>query len=194
MYLSPAQITELETLQRRERGVLRPQAVVEYARTHPTSALHRHPAWKDWDNGRLAEAYCRTIARQMIQVFIVPVAHPTDRARTLQVRAMVSTPLIRERYGGYTDKEIVRNDRDLRRSCLVESIEKIEELITRFGWLDVVVAPLEPALAALRQNLVRIDAAPPPPPPRPVRKRSVRVTPVRKRRARKKAAGSGGVT
>lgn len=67
--LTEEMLKELQTLEKKNRGNLQTEAVVEFAR-NPTTALHAHPAFAGWNDKDVAHKYYLVAARSIIRVYV----------------------------------------------------------------------------------------------------------------------------
>ena len=105
---------ELVTLQQRD-GVLKPEVAVEWARSHPTSALH---SALDWNDTTAAQQYRIWQIRQLIAVHVV---------NEKGVRQIVSLSIDRVNDGGgYRDLDTVMSSPPLREVLLSDALTELE--------------------------------------------------------------------
>lgn len=118
---------ELEQIQARANGLLRPADVVRYAREQPNSALHQS---FEWDDSIAAEKYRIIRARELIQVHVLLPNRPDVKP----VRAFCSLPEDRQRPGGgYRKLEQVLSDEQMRASLARQAKKDIEVLLSKYG-------------------------------------------------------------
>lgn len=113
---------ELEAL-RSATGLLMPEAVVEWAREHPESALHEQ---FEWDNDRAAAAHRLHQARQVIAVYI-----RSDDGE----RSVVSLSIDRKGGGGYRQVEDVMRDDELRKVLLRDALAEFKRVRAKYEHL-----------------------------------------------------------
>src|SRR5678816_2885073 len=101
-----------ELLRLERGGLIQPKAAVEWARAHPSSALH---AELEWDDAIAGEQYRIQQVRQLIQVFVEPVHH---------TRQYVSLSIDRVGGGGYRHINSVMNTPDLRTVLLQDALRE----------------------------------------------------------------------
>ena len=131
---------ELETIRKRNKGVLRPEDVVKFAKDKKT-ALHTQFEWSDT---KAAKKYRLYQARQVIlQVKIIP--HPEAGTVT---RAYVSLKDDRTMPGGgYRAVVDVLTDADRRAALMREALEELVVFRQKYKTLS----ELEPVFAAIAQ-------------------------------------------
>jgi len=131
---------ELETIRKRNKGVLRPEDVVKFAKDKKT-ALHTQFEWSDT---KAAKKYQLYQARQVIlQVKIIP--HPEAGTVT---RAYVSLKDDRTMPGGgYRAVVDVLTDADRRAALMREALEELVVFRQKYKTLS----ELEPVFAAIAQ-------------------------------------------
>ncbi|MFI4881785.1 MAG: hypothetical protein ACIAQU_04290 [Phycisphaerales bacterium JB064] len=109
-------------------GVLRPAAVVEYARDHPESPLHSR---FDWNKDVAAERWLLHQAQELIRVAVTYIG---DGPKT--VRAFVSLDQDREKGGGYrSTAEVAANDA-LREAMLSQAKRDAESFVRKYKGLE----------------------------------------------------------
>lgn len=134
------QKAELEVIRQKNKGFLRPEDVVRYARS-PKTALHT--AFQ-WDDGKAAQEFRLLQARQIIRV-IVTVHEQTNK----NVRAFVS--LRSERAGGETGYRAmvdVLSNEDLTRQLLEDAKRDLAYFSRKYSDLRD-VAELEGVFTAI---------------------------------------------
>ena len=136
--LNDAARAELEDLRLGAGGLLRPDDVVERARS-PNSALHKYFEWDDTD---AAAAYRLHQARQVIRAVVRLV--PRQTAPSIAVRAFISLPSDRAQ-GGYRAVEDVASDEARAAEAMAELRRLLARLEMRYG-----------ALASVSEVLTRI--------------------------------------
>lgn len=105
-------LAELEEIQQLGDGLIRPSAVVEYARD-PNTLLHSRFTWDDTE---AAEQWRLEQARKIIRVH-VKMTMP-DKLDVVSVRAYVSLPSDRKSGRGYRSLATVMDHADLRAELL----------------------------------------------------------------------------
>ena len=114
---------ELVTLQQRD-GVLKPEVAVEWARSHPTSALH---SALDWNDTTAAQQYRIWQIRQLIAVHVV---------NEKGVRQIVSLSIDRVNDGGgYRDLDTVMSSPPLREVLLSDALTDLERARLKYEGL-----------------------------------------------------------
>ena len=143
--LNEAAIGELEELRAASAGFLKPEDVVERARS-PNSALHRY---FEWDNNDAAEAFRLQQARQVVRAVVRYL--PAANRQPLAVRAYLSLPSDRAAGRGYAATVDILDD-DARLAEAMRQLERdVLALEKRYG----AFAQLRPALAAMTALLPR---------------------------------------
>ena len=107
-------LAELEAIQKRHRGLLRPEDVVEFA-TDPDTALH---AQFTWDDDEAAGKWRVHQARNVIRVHVQVIENDSQ-----PVKVWVSLTEDRRQGNGYRSMTDVMSD-DSRRERLLEQAEK----------------------------------------------------------------------
>ena len=102
---------ELLMLSRRNRGLLMPKHVLDYARDK-NSSLHD---CFEWNNGEAAEKYRLWQARQLISIHVTVL-----RANTKPVHLFVSMRKDRQNEGGYRLMSDVMDDKEMLRQLVSE--------------------------------------------------------------------------
>lgn len=146
--INERRLKELETIRAKHGGILKPEAVVAFAR-RPASALH---GCFEWDDTAAAEKYRLDQARTIIRVMVAPVAGSGELVR-------VNVSLIDDRKepgGGYRKLADVMSDPAMRRkllkTALIELVsarhryEKFTELERVFKAIDRADKELSPQL------------------------------------------------
>jgi hypothetical protein len=114
---------ELE-LVRAGDSLLRAEAVVEWAREHPDSALHKS---FEWDDTKAAHEYRVWQARRIIAIHVV---------QSDGVRKFVSISVDRKNGGGYRDiREAVKID-ELRQAMLRDALHDLKRVRDRYTALS----------------------------------------------------------
>jgi DNA-binding cell septation regulator SpoVG len=140
---------ELEQVRRQDpKGLLRPEAVVDWAQAHRNSALHGEFEWSD---AVAAREYRILQAQRVIRAVVVQVP---DTRRT--IRAYVSVPSDRAREGGYRDvaSALVRARQELVNDALAD--------LAAFGNRYSHLPELGPLFAEVVLLIERFRAARPP--------------------------------
>ncbi len=136
--LNDAARAELEDLRISAGGLLRPDDVVERARSQ-NSALHKY---FEWDDTEAAAAYRMHQARQVIRVVVRLI--PRQASPSVAVRAYISLPSDRAQ-GGYRAVEDVANDETRAAEAMMELRRLLTRMEMRYG-----------ALASVSDVLARI--------------------------------------
>lgn len=141
---------ELEALAEANNGLLKPEAVVEFAKD-PETALHSR---FEWDDTEAAKAYRLWQARQIIKVMVDVL--PNENESHYQV--FVSLKDDRRNGGGYRPMvEVMTND-EMRRQLLTQAhndfklwqkkYQQIKELAPVFAQMDLVMEQTETVTVA----------------------------------------------
>jgi hypothetical protein len=109
-------------------GLLRPAEVVEFARTHKRSALHKQFIW---DDTQAAHEYRLWQARQIIRI-TVTIEDGSPR--------YVSLVIDRGRGGGYRDIQDVARSPNLSEMLLADAIRELNRVRAKYGRLEELVA------------------------------------------------------
>lgn len=126
------------------RNGLSPRRVVDWARTHRSSALH---GCFQWDNGKAAELYRLWQARELI--VSVEVKYEDGKRRQVYVSPMSS----RGSRGGYRRLVDVLSEDDARSAFLAQALTELERVCSKYDDLT----ELAGVRAAVR--LVRVGKA-----------------------------------
>lgn len=118
---------ELEIIRQKNKGLLRPRDVVDYARD-PNTALHER---FEWDDSVAAEAYRLERARDLIKVVVI--MNPRTEEK---VKAYVSLPQDRNPDGGYRALVDVLSDKALSEQMLQDALNEIERFRRRYEALE----------------------------------------------------------
>lgn len=121
---------ELERLQRRNKGMLTPDVVVDAARD-PESILHET---FDWDDTEAAHKWRLEQARQLIRVVVKFTVAP-DTGKVYQVRAFTSLPADRSKGGGYRYIDTVLAEPNLRVQLLRAAKDDMERFCQKYATL-----------------------------------------------------------
>ncbi len=108
---------ELERLHKKH-GALDPSAVVNWAQTHPTSALHGR---FQWNNSKAAHEYRLWQARELITE--VTVIYPDGKTRQVYV-----SPVESRGNGGYASLVEVLSDAERRAAFLAQALAEYERV------------------------------------------------------------------
>jgi hypothetical protein len=142
-------LRELEEIAAANGGLVRPEAVVEYAR-NPETALH---SWFEWDDSKAAEKYRLHQARMRLRLVLT--MHPKAE---IKFRAVVS--LKEDRYSGqgYRLTLDVMSESERREQLLLEALAEfraLEEKYRQYQELAEIFAAIERSEALLRRKRVR---------------------------------------
>ena len=121
---------ELEEVRQISGGVLRTEAVVEYA-SNPETALHSQFTW---DDGVAAHNYRLWQARQLIRVVVKEA--PQEEIEPMRVYVSMMEDRYGEKGGGYRYMEDVMTDRDLREQLIDEATKEFERWKTKYDHLQ----------------------------------------------------------
>jgi hypothetical protein len=135
--------SELEAIRlENNHHVLHVDHVVDWAKSHPDSALHGQ---FEWDNKKAAAEFRKVQARHLIAIHVVNV----EGKRTL-----VSLTIDRVRGGGYRNVDDVGKLPDLRAVMIKDAIEDLERVRTKYAHvkeLEKVWIEIDAAAAARRE-------------------------------------------
>lgn len=118
-------LDELKAIEERD-GILRPQAVVEFARD-PGTALHTQFEWND---GKAGEQYRVWQARQLIRVQVTYLGQEQTEAP-----AFISLVVDRYSEGGYRSIAHVLTDEELRDKMLADAKRDLETFRRKYQGL-----------------------------------------------------------
>jgi hypothetical protein len=119
--------SELEQIANNDdEGMLRPEAVVEFAK-NPKTALHSRFEWND---GEAAHEYRLHQARQVIRVYVI---HEPRVEK--EVRVFVSMQEDREAGGGYRRLTQVMSDKERREMLLREALRDLHIFQRKYATL-----------------------------------------------------------
>ena len=126
--INQKRLQELENIKAAHGGILKPEAVVEYARD-PNTALH---SVFDWDDGSAADKYRLIQARSIIRVMVAPVEGMEEPVR-VNVSIMEDR---RQPGGGYRSLEQAMADPDTRRAVLRTAMIELTAFRKRYKALN----------------------------------------------------------
>lgn len=126
---------------RAKDGLYHPQTIVDWAQTHPQSALHDE---FDWDDASAARTQRLDTARRLIAIHVIA---PTGQRQTVS--------LMRDRGagGGYRDLDSVLNNAQFRREALLEALDEVSRWCDRhdhFPELRPVARAVQRVIAATK--------------------------------------------
>lgn len=142
-------LRELEEIAAANGGLVRPEAVVEYAR-NPETALH---SWFEWDDSKAAEKYRLHQARMRLRLVLT--MHPKAE---IKFRAYVSLKDDRYSGQGYRLTLDVMSESERREQILLEALAEfraVEEKYRQYQELAEIFAAIERSAALLRRKRVR---------------------------------------
>lgn len=126
---------------RRQDGSLAPEDIVEWARAHPKSELHK---LFEWDNERAAHEHRLRQARQFIQEYSVVV---DGSEKEIEVVALVSVPSRRGKgEGSYLSQKAVAANQAYRTEVLDEVRSKLRSMKDRYETLTPELAKVWKAI------------------------------------------------
>jgi hypothetical protein len=133
---------ELERLREANGGEFVPPAsVVEYARTHRRSALHKE---FEWDNNKAAHQHRLEQARHLIRLYVNIV--PNQNGSEVSVPMYVSLVSDRGKPGrGYRTLESVMSTEELREELLQQALDELQRVRKKYQTLQ----ELGPVFAAI---------------------------------------------
>lgn len=134
---------ELEIIKKQNGGILRPDAVIEYAR-NKKSALHGRFIW---DDTKAAHQYRLTQARDIIRVAVIVESNTSQ-----PVRAYVSLSDERGAEGGYRAIAQVMDDKLLRERLLADCYSDLVLFRKKYAVLAK-IATMKPLFKAINAAL-----------------------------------------
>lgn len=111
----------------KKRGLLHPEDVVDFAKNHKTSELHRH---FEWDDSEAAEKYRLVQARALIRVCVV-----SSTQTSTPIRCMVSLSSDRKKGGGYRTIETVLTNETLHKRMLADALMEFNRSRVKYSAL-----------------------------------------------------------
>lgn len=111
------------------QGMLRAEAVVEFAREKTDSALHTKFPWDDEEAARLKRL---DIARGIIRVYRIVV----NEAKPEPFRAYVSLTSDRVKGGGYRPAMAVLSSEEMRKQMLADAYKVMKNFMAKYGTLN----------------------------------------------------------
>lgn len=134
--------SEIEALQDKD-GLVTAERVVEWARSHPKSALYKAPEFCGWDERKLAYEHMLWAARRLIAL------HITYEDGT---RKFVSLSVDREREGGgYRDVDDVLRNQTLHEIMLADALRELQRVEKRYEQVTE-LKPIWRAVASIRNR------------------------------------------
>lgn len=142
---------ELEEL--KSDGELQPQVVVDYAKSHPTSELHKH---FNWNIKEAANAYWLQQARYLISKCVVITHESTEEPQPIRAffREGKSESEDEERSSGYVSTEEMLKDPAQRRKIIVTTIRRCLGVLHSYP-----LPELKPLITAANKLLHRYQQA-----------------------------------
>ena len=132
--ITAAATKELETIRKRNDGMLNPVAVVEYA-ADPKTALHNYFTWEDSEAARLWRIHqARNVIRAVVNV--IPQAE-------ISSRVYVSMTADRNEEGGYRRVVDVMQDDEARAILLEEARDELAAFRRKYAILKELAAVFE---------------------------------------------------
>lgn len=132
-----------------EAGLIRPHAVVEWARDNPDSELHKHREFYWSDDAKAAEEHRLTVARTLIRVHV-----RTEEGE----RGTISLLQDRRSGGGYRRIEPVMSNTELRAMALRQALRELHAWERRYKHMQELAAVFE-ARAAIAKTTAPAEAA-----------------------------------
>ncbi len=117
---------ELNEICRKNRGILRPEDVVEYA-SNPETKLHSAFTWNE---GQAANLWRLHQARNIIRVSIT-----IEATTNITTRTFVSLSSDRENGGGYRMITSVLNSTEMRNQLLADAKKELQAFEAKYGGL-----------------------------------------------------------
>ena len=130
--------TELETIAKKNRGILNPRDVVDFA-TDPETELHEKFTW---DDTKAASEYRLWQAREIIRVSVTVIDGDVKT-----VRAFISLGQDRHSEGGYRSIKDVLSSEDLRLMMVDEILDQYNRITDKYNHYS----ELEPIYKAVRK-------------------------------------------
>lgn len=109
-------------------GLLKPEAIVDWAAANPQSALYQEFTW---DNDEAARKQRISEARNLIRVWVITLPN-----KPRKIRCRISVPTDRTLGGGYRDTQAVLNNPVQRTAMLHGALQEIRNLKNRFNYLE----------------------------------------------------------
>lgn len=128
-------LRELTAIEERD-GVLKPEAVVEFAQDE-TTELHKHFTW---DDGEAAKQHRLWQARQIIRV-VVTVIHGKDSEVT--TKAFVNFAPSERHSGGYRSIAVVLSDEELKTRMLRTAMKELSVFRKKYAELKELASIFE---------------------------------------------------
>lgn len=130
--------SELETIESRD-GTLHPENVVEYAKKHKRSVLHKQ---FEWDDNAAAAAYRLEQARSIIRVYVKVIERPDDGKQVVVANYISMSD---HRGQGYENVVTVLEDDGRREVLLMDTIRRLTSIkeVRLFSELDGVSQAIE---------------------------------------------------
>ncbi len=140
------ELIELQEIAKQSKGILQPQAVVEYAK-NPETALHSHFTW---DDSTAAQAYRIWQARQIISVTVTILE---TKNGAMNIKAFVSLKPDRQNPGGgYRVLAVVMGDEGQRRQLLSDALAELQVFQQKYQSLT--------ELSAIMDEIARVNKKP----------------------------------
>lgn len=125
-------------------GMLKAEAVVEFAKKNRDSALHSKFPWEDAEAARLKRL---DIARGIIRVYRIVI----DERKPELFRAYVSLTTDRQKGGGYRPAMVVLSNEEMRKQLLADAYRVMKTFMVKYGALTEIAevnAAIDQALSA----------------------------------------------
>lgn len=125
-------LDELQAIEERD-GILKPEAVVEYAK-NPETELHKHFTWDDSEAG---QRYRVWQARKLIRVTVTMV---NTGEKQIEAVAFVSLTIDRNHGGGYRSIANVLTDSELKARMLNDALKELQIFRKKYAELKELAA------------------------------------------------------
>lgn len=147
---------ELEAL--KVAGELQPQSVVDYAKSHPDSELHKH---FNWDLKQAANSYWLQQARYLISKCVVIHVEPREQPQPFRAFFREGRPEAEdeERAGGYLRTEDMLADPVQRRKIIVTTLKRVLGVLNSYPLPEFkpVVALVSKLLQKYQQQTEKLE-------------------------------------
>ena len=134
-------LAELHALKRQD-GIYAAADVVEFARDHPKSELHKQ---FNWNKDEAAYEHWLLTARHLITIYVVV----RSKNSPTVIVPVISIPSMRREGGSYASRDVLSSNEQWRQDCLAE--EKTWFLSQAEKW-EPVLPELNPVWKAIRKT------------------------------------------
>ena len=137
---------ELNLIHKRNKGILRPADVVDFARDKKT-ALHNK---FEWNNGKAADKYRLQQARQLITVYV---EYINTGSETKEVQVYVSlTPDRKKTNGGYRKTIDILSNKVQKKQLLEDAYYELQTFVNKYGHLQELASTITAAIKDLQKR------------------------------------------